>query len=61
MMLNCRQATRLMSEENERELTARERIELRVHNMMCKGCTQYRKQIGFIRRATRALREGDTE
>ena len=60
-MLSCRDATRLMSEENERELTARERLEIRMHNLMCRGCTNYRKQIAFIRRAARRLRDGSTD
>lgn len=60
-MLSCRDATRLMSEEHERELTARERLEIRMHNLMCRGCTNYRKQIAFIRRAARRLRDGSTD
>lgn len=60
-MLTCRDITRLQSERNERELTARERMELRLHTMVCRGCRRYGKQIDFIRRAARAVREGDTE
>jgi hypothetical protein len=36
-------------------------MELRMHTLLCKGCSNYRKQIAFIRRAARAVREGDTE
>lgn len=61
MMLNCRESTRLMSEEQDRKLTTRERMALRFHNLMCSGCTNYRKHMGFIRCATRALREGRGE
>ena len=59
-MLSCRQSTRLMSEQHERELSTRERVELRMHTLLCKGCSNYRKQIAFIRRAAKAVREGDT-
>lgn len=59
-MLNCHEATRLMSEEQERELTPRERLELRFHNLICRGCSRYRRHIGFIRRATKHLRDGET-
>ncbi|MDX5364376.1 MAG: zf-HC2 domain-containing protein [Pseudazoarcus pumilus] len=58
-MLNCRQTTRLMSEEHERPLSTRERLELRMHTLLCTGCNNYRKQIAFIRRATKAVREGE--
>jgi hypothetical protein len=60
-MLTCRQSTRLMSEEHERELTARERIELRFHTLVCRGCSNYRKQIAFIRRAAKSVRDGETQ
>jgi hypothetical protein len=59
-MLTCRDVTRLQSERCERELSARERMELRLHTMVCRGCRRYGKQIDFIRRAARAVREGDT-
>ena len=58
-MLTCRQSTRLMSEEHERELSPRERMELRMHALLCKGCRNYRKQIAFIRRAAKSVREGE--
>ena len=60
-MLTCHQSTRLMSEEQERELRTRERMELRMHTLLCRGCSNYRKQIAFIRRAAKAVREGDAE
>jgi hypothetical protein len=52
-MMNCKQATRLMSEELDRGLTWRERIALKMHVMMCAGCTNFRKQMAFLRRASR--------
>lgn len=57
-MMNCREATRLMSEGYERKLTLRERVALRVHRMMCVGCTNYGKHMVFVRKATKRLREG---
>lgn len=59
-MLTCRDATRLMSEEQERHLTVGERAAVRMHNLMCRGCSNYRKHIAFIRRAAKVVREGDT-
>lgn len=56
--MNCREATRLMSEAHDRELDMRERMALRMHTLMCSGCTNYRKHLDFISRAARELREG---
>lgn len=57
-MMSCKQATRLMSEEQDRALSARERLALRFHTMMCIGCNNYRKHMGFLRRAAQRLRNG---
>ncbi len=38
-MLNCREVTELCSAELERPLRTGEALSLRVHLMMCSGCT----------------------
>lgn len=58
MMMNCKHATRLMSEELDRPLSLREKIALRFHNMMCRYCTNYRIQMAFLRRAAKRVRDG---
>ena len=58
MMMNCKHATRLMSEELDRPLSLREKIALRFHNMMCSYCTNYRTQMAFLRRAAKRVRDG---
>ncbi|WPL17476.1 hypothetical protein Thiowin_02495 [Thiorhodovibrio winogradskyi] len=45
-MMNCRHATRLMSEDLDRPLSRRERLAPRFHLMMCGGCRQFRQQFG---------------
>lgn len=57
-MLNCREVTRLSSEESERELNVQERIAMRLHTMMCSGCRNFRRQMGFLHRATERYRNG---
>ncbi|HRP97698.1 MAG TPA: zf-HC2 domain-containing protein [Rhodocyclaceae bacterium] len=57
-MMSCKEATRLMSEEQDRNLSARERITLRFHTIMCIGCTNYRKHMAFLRRAAQRFRDG---
>ncbi len=49
MMMNCREATRLMSEAQDRKLTLVENAELKVHTLMCTGCRHFGKQMGSLR------------
>lgn len=58
-MLNCREVTRLLSEGYERKLTLRERMALKMHTVMCSGCTNYARHMEVLRKAARRLREGD--
>ncbi|MBS3935068.1 MAG: zf-HC2 domain-containing protein [Sulfuritalea sp.] len=50
-MLSCKEATHVMSAAHERELGLRERIALRLHLLMCRGCRNYERQMDFLRRA----------
>ncbi|WP_049722358.1 zf-HC2 domain-containing protein [Gilvimarinus polysaccharolyticus] len=50
-MMNCRRATRLMSESKERPLSATERMALRVHTMMCSACRRFDGQLDFLSQA----------
>ena len=52
-MMNCKQATRLMSEEMDRDLATGDRLALRLHTLLCAGCARYRVQMGFLRQACR--------
>lgn len=52
-MMNCHQATRLMSEARERRLTLSEKIALGFHKSMCAGCKRFDGQLGFISEASR--------
>jgi len=49
-MMNCKQASRLMSQELDRPLSWREKVSLRLHLMMCDGCRNFQKQMAFLRR-----------
>jgi hypothetical protein len=44
-VLNCFNATRLLSEARERTLGQREKFRLKVHTMMCAGCRNFGKQM----------------
>lgn len=59
-MLSCRQATELMSQEQDRPLSLSERIGLRLHVWICAGCNNYRRQMALLRAACRRFGSGGT-
>jgi len=61
MMPSCKEVTRLVSEGLDRELGFGERVTLRVHFMMCKGCRNFEDQLARLRRAMRDLARDDGE
>lgn len=50
-MLNCKEASRLLSQRQDRELTVGERLSLRMHLALCEACTRVSEQLDFIRKA----------
>jgi hypothetical protein len=54
-MLSCKQVTRLVSQGLDRELGFAERVRLRVHLAICDGCTNFRNQMDFLRKAVARL------
>ncbi len=59
-MLSCKQATELMSQEQDRELSLAERIGLRLHVLICVACSNYRRHMGILRQACRRFGSGGT-
>lgn len=60
-MMNCLQATRLVSESQERTLSLQEKLSLKVHVMICTGCKNFSLQVPFISQAMRAYANGKDE
>jgi len=56
-MMNCKQATALISQAQDRPLSRRERLALRLHTLICKGCNNYNRQLAFIRETMQRLRD----
>lgn len=56
MMLKCTEATRLLSEAEDRRLAPGERIRLRLHVLACSACRNFGRQLPFLRDAMRAYR-----
>ena len=55
--LTCREATRLLLEDEDRELSAADRVTLQVHVKICFACQRFVSQLNFMRRATHAWRK----
>ncbi len=49
-MLSCKEATQLVSEGLDRELPFWRRLGLRLHVVMCRGCSRYTRQITALNR-----------
>ncbi len=60
-MLNCQEATRLMSESQEHPLPLATVISLRMHLVLCSGCRNFDRQLGVLRQVTRAFARGADE
>lgn len=60
-MMNCRQATRLISESQDRALSLPEKLVLKMHVMMCSGCKNFSLQVPFLSQAMKAYARGFDE
>jgi hypothetical protein len=55
MMLSCKEVTRMVSQGLDRRLGLFERLRLRVHLAICDGCTNFKKQMDFLRQGVARL------
>lgn len=55
--MNCKKATELISEAQDRSLSISERVRLEAHLTLCQGCDNYREQLKFLQQACRVFRE----
>ncbi|HEX5133370.1 MAG TPA: zf-HC2 domain-containing protein [Candidatus Krumholzibacteria bacterium] len=53
-MMQCKEIARLLSEAQDRKLSWRERIGLRMHVAMCRMCQIYSHQLATLTRVYRA-------
>ncbi len=54
-MLNCKQASQLVSQSLERKLPLRERFALFVHLRVCDACTLFSRQLKLLRQAMQRI------
>ncbi len=55
MMLSCKETARLVSQGLDRHLPFGRRVALRVHLAICGGCTNFKDQVDFLRKAMTRL------
>lgn len=60
-MLTCKEATRLISQRQDRALTVSERLALRMHLALCGACTRVTEQLEFLRDALARYASHDTD
>jgi len=53
-MLSCIRCTELLTQSLEHSLTLRERLVLRIHLMMCRGCRNHAQHLRMLRKASRS-------
>lgn len=54
-MMNCKEATQLMSQNLERKLALAERLGLKLHLVICKGCRATGQHFRFLHSAARRI------
>ena len=58
-MLNCHNATQLLSESQDRKLKLGERVLLKMHLAICNGCRHFGKQVHILRKISRSYVKGE--
>ena len=58
-MRTCKEVSMLLSQAQERPLGYVERLGVMLHLLLCKGCTNFRAQLEFLRKAMRRYRDAD--
>ncbi|PHV12740.1 zf-HC2 domain-containing protein [Chitinimonas sp. BJB300] len=53
-MMNCKEATRMVSEGLDRDLALGEKLRLQLHLFICDYCRNFSKQGNFLRRAAQS-------
>jgi predicted anti-sigma-YlaC factor YlaD len=54
-MIDCREASRLISQNADRPLPLARRLQLRLHLVICDACSNFSRQVAHLRRAVTRL------
>lgn len=60
-MLSCHQATRLLSEAQDRKLGPYEALSLKMHVFMCAACRNFGRHMDTLRRFARTYARGESD
>jgi len=55
-MLTCKQASKLISQSLDCPLTWSEKMQLKLHLLICNPCTQFKRQLNMLRTALQRIR-----
>ena len=55
LKMNCKEASRLLSQAMDQDLPLWERARLRLHLVACDACRNFSRQLEFLRRAVARL------
>ena len=58
-MRTCKEVSELLSQSQERPLGRGERLAVMLHLAICRGCSNFRRQLVFMRTAVRRYRDAD--
>lgn len=58
-MRTCKEISLLLSQAQERPLGRAERWAVTLHLLICKGCSNFRAQLRFLRTAVHRYRDSD--
>jgi ppGpp synthetase/RelA/SpoT-type nucleotidyltranferase len=56
-MIDCKQASQLISKSLDRRLSLRERLSLRFHTFICEACRRFGQQLNALRVALKRMNE----
>lgn len=54
-MMSCKEATQLMSQDLDRRLSPVERLGLKLHLLICRGCRATERHFAFLHAAARRI------
>jgi len=60
LMPSCKEVSELLSQGQDRPLTAAERFGTRLHLLLCVGCRQFSQHLAILRAAVRRYIEGNS-
>ena len=56
-IISCKDASRLMSRQEDAALPGWQRMVLRLHVSVCDACSRFERQLGFLRTAMQKYRQ----